>query len=212
MGKRILIAGAGIAGLAAGAALGQAGHAIEIVEARPGPEPERVGLCLPGNALRALRKLNALDAVAAAGFAYDHNIFCDGDGTAVATVPCRIARQDTPVVVGIRRSDLHEILLAAAQHAGAKITYGSRIRALESEGSAARVRFSGGPTGTYDLVLGCDGVHSTLRRYVSPDGRARFASAAAWRVIVPCHESVTAGTLYCRPDRRAELIPLDADT
>jgi 2-polyprenyl-6-methoxyphenol hydroxylase-like FAD-dependent oxidoreductase len=210
--KRVLVSGAGIAGLAAGIALRRAGHYVEIVETRSGAIAEGVGLCLPGNALRALRELGVLEAVAAAGFAYDHNIFCDGDGQVLTRIPCRIAAKDTPVTIGIRRSDLQRILLAAAERAGGRIAYDTSIAEVVSSDQAALVRFSDGRAGSYDLVVGCDGVHSTLRQQVAPGSSPAHANAAAWRVVAPRHESVTAATLYCRPDGRAGLIPLDGDT
>jgi salicylate hydroxylase len=54
-----LVAGAGIAGLAAAVALGRSGLAVEVVERAGGPDRGGAGLFLPGNATRALRRLGA---------------------------------------------------------------------------------------------------------------------------------------------------------
>ncbi|MBA2553957.1 MAG: FAD-dependent monooxygenase [Geodermatophilaceae bacterium] len=54
---RILVVGAGIAGLAAARALRGWGAAVEIVERAAGPTSEGAGVYLPGNAVRALHAL-----------------------------------------------------------------------------------------------------------------------------------------------------------
>ena len=61
---RILVVGAGIAGLAAARALTRAGQAVEVVERAAGPDRGGAGIYLPGNAVRALRRVG-LDELAA---------------------------------------------------------------------------------------------------------------------------------------------------
>ena len=55
---RILVVGAGIAGLAAGRALTRAGHTVEVVERASGQDRGGAGIYLPGNAIRARDEQN----------------------------------------------------------------------------------------------------------------------------------------------------------
>ncbi|MBY3063400.1 NAD(P)-binding protein [Rhizobium laguerreae] len=62
---RIVIVGAGIAGLAVARGLSLIGHEVEIYEQAPELKPIGAGLSLSANALRALRTLGLYDAVLA---------------------------------------------------------------------------------------------------------------------------------------------------
>ena len=56
-GKRLLVVGAGVAGLAAARKLTSAGFSAEVVERQPAWDEAGTGIYLPGNAFRALRAL-----------------------------------------------------------------------------------------------------------------------------------------------------------
>ena len=66
-GRRALIVGAGIAGLAAARALHRAGFAVDVIERERTRSTEGAGIYLPGNAARALRAFGLEDAVLAGG-------------------------------------------------------------------------------------------------------------------------------------------------
>jgi 2-polyprenyl-6-methoxyphenol hydroxylase-like FAD-dependent oxidoreductase len=76
----ILIAGAGIAGLAAARALSEASFAVEVVERAPSPEHAGAGVFLPGNATRALRKLGVQDWVIDRGVTVTRQRMCNQAG------------------------------------------------------------------------------------------------------------------------------------
>jgi len=65
--SRILVVGAGIAGLATAVALRCRGFTPEIVEARAAPPAEGAAITLHGNGVRALRALGVGPALDAAG-------------------------------------------------------------------------------------------------------------------------------------------------
>jgi 2-polyprenyl-6-methoxyphenol hydroxylase-like FAD-dependent oxidoreductase len=64
--------------------------------------------------------------------------------------------------VGITRIRLQEILAAAAGNA--KHRLGVAVTALAREAGRVSVGFSDGSSGGYDLVVGADGIYSTVRR------------------------------------------------
>jgi len=67
MTRRVLVVGAGVAGLATARALRGADFEVTVVERRPGAPLPGLGLNLPGNAVRALDALGVAEQVLAAG-------------------------------------------------------------------------------------------------------------------------------------------------
>ena len=67
MTRRVLVVGAGVAGLATARALRGVGFEVTVVERRPGAPLPGLGLNLPGNAARALDALGVAEQVLAAG-------------------------------------------------------------------------------------------------------------------------------------------------
>ena len=91
--EKVLVVGAGIGGLTLAAALGQRGIETDIVEIKPSPEVQGVGILQPGNALRALDSIGVLDECFAAGFQTDEYRYFDADGGLIAKLRLlRIAR------------------------------------------------------------------------------------------------------------------------
>jgi 2-polyprenyl-6-methoxyphenol hydroxylase-like FAD-dependent oxidoreductase len=77
---RILIVGAGLAGLALARALGQAGLTPELVEREAGWDIAGTGMYLPANGVRALRALGLEDAVTARAAPISHQRLLDHRG------------------------------------------------------------------------------------------------------------------------------------
>src|SRR5581483_2080863 len=148
--KKVLIVGAGIGGLGAGAALAQSGVEVELVEIKPEPNVYGVGINQPGNSLRALRAIGVLDEVCDVGFQFDSWRFHDHRGNLIVDVPSRLGGEGIPANNGLSRRDLHGILIGAAERAGATITYGTTVTALDDNGRAHAV-LSDGREEDYDL-------------------------------------------------------------
>ena len=67
--------------------------------------------------------------------------------------------------------------------AAVDVRLGVSVTGLE-DGGAPRVTFSDGSTGTYDLVVGADGVHSTVRSLALGGPAPGFVGQASWRFVV----------------------------
>jgi len=96
-----------------------------------------------------------------------------------------------PAFCALSRLRLHEILLAGAERAGAKIRTGVTFGDVRDEGDRVAVTFSDGGTGVFDLVAGFDGIRSATRQYLF--GTAflpRRSGYGGWRVQVPRRDDV----------------------
>src|SRR5919204_5351324 len=134
--RKVLIVGAGIGGLGAGAALAQRGIETEIVEIKPEPNVYGVGINQPANSLRALQAIGVLDEVCAVGVEFDHWRLHDHRGELVVDVPSHLGGEGIPANSALSRRDLHTILIGAAERAGAAIHYGTTVSSLHENGSA----------------------------------------------------------------------------
>src|SRR4029450_2698459 len=84
--------------------------------------------------------------------------------------------------VGITRDELHRILLDGC--AGVPLRLGATATALGQADSAVDVAFADGSTGRDDLVVGADGIRSSVRQLVLGSMRAGTLGQGSWRFLV----------------------------
>ena len=181
MTPRVLIVGAGVAGLALARALQQRGITAEVVERMPEWEASGAGLYLPGNSVRALDELGIWAELAARANPIVRQRFLDHRGRLLADIDVRRYWDGVAACVSIRRAALHEALRAGSVEVPVRL--GLSVTDLEDDGQAKRVRLSDGSTSEYDLVVGADGVHSTIRALAVGGPPARYVGQASWRFI-----------------------------
>ena len=80
----------------------------------------------------------------------------------------------------------HQILAAASRSAGATVRLGLTVESIQQTSENALVTFTDGAQGSYDLVVGADGIGSRVRELVwGPELRPRFTGQTVWRITVP---------------------------
>ncbi|WEG08389.1 FAD-dependent oxidoreductase [Microbacterium horticulturae] len=195
----VAVVGAGITGLAAAIRLARAGIDVEVFEARPELNPLGSGITLQGNALRAFDTLGVWDDVRAAGFAFEGlTLRAPGPGAPVVAElgDVKTGGPDYPAGMGMYRPDLAKILLAHAEQAGAKIRFGATVSGIRSVGEAVEVLADDAVAGTYDLVIGADGLHSAVRGLIGIDTAPQPTGMGIWRSFVSRPAEVQRSELY----------------
>ena len=139
---RILIVGAGLAGLALARALGQAGFTPELIEGQAGWEVAGTGMYLPANGVRALRTLGLDEAVAAQAAPIPHQRLLDHRGRRLADIDLQRLWGSVGPCLALPRAHLHEIL-----REGVPVRMGRTIRSLDRRDGPVQVGFDDGRGG-----------------------------------------------------------------
>ncbi|MEU6773705.1 FAD-dependent oxidoreductase [Streptomyces sp. NPDC046759] len=173
---RVLVIGGGIAGTAAALGLHKAGCDVTVYEAHP-DTAEDIGafLTLASNGMRALAELDATDAVAAVGFPLTSLRLLDGDGTELTHAPLGEVGDPALRYRCVRRGELNAALQAEAIRRGIRLCHGARLAAVTDGPHGVTARFADGGTAHADLLVGADGLHSTVRGILTPQARPVYA-------------------------------------
>jgi 2-polyprenyl-6-methoxyphenol hydroxylase-like FAD-dependent oxidoreductase len=195
----VLVVGAGLAGTATAIRLAEAGVAVDLVEIKPETTALGSGITLQGNALRELDRLGVWERVQERGYPFDVTGIRapDVEGTVLFEVPdAKTGGPAYPAVMGMSRPELARILHDRAAEIGVQLRYGSTFAELRQDEETVGVTFTDGSTGRYDLVVGADGVRSTVRRALGIELETRPTGMGIWRAFGPRPASVTRTDLY----------------
>jgi len=211
--SKVLVVGGGIAGLTLAIALRRHDVAVDVVELQPTWNILGVGISLTGPTLRALKSIGLIDQCVNVAYGFDRIVFADASGHSVGALSMpRLCGPDYPATVAIGRPALHDVLIRAAQDLGASITLGTTITRLDQKSDAVEVTFSDGRQGTYDFVVGCDGIRSTVRDLVFDNvPEANFTSLAVWRATMPRPKAVDSMQMFYGPHTKAGVNPHSHD-
>lgn len=169
--KTAAVIGGGIAGAAAALALDKAGITPVVYEAYPGTaDGVGVFLTVATNGIDALRVLGADEPVCARGFATPAITLRSGTGKRLGTTPTGQPLPDGTVSHTLTRTDLYAALQEMVRERGIAIEHGKRLVQAVDTATGVRVDFADGTTAAADVLIGCDGVHSTVRGLI--DARA----------------------------------------
>ena len=198
--RKVAVIGAGVTGLAAAIQLAKAGVEVDVFEAKPELSALGSGISLQGNALRVFDALGAWDDIRAAGYPFEGlNLRAPGPAAPiVAELPdVKTGGPDYPAAMGMPRPALAQILLTHAQKAGAHVRFGVKLTALETgPGDSVSVIVDGESAGEYDLVIGADGLHSTVRELIGIDEKPQATGMGIWRTFVSRPADVVRSELY----------------
>jgi 2-polyprenyl-6-methoxyphenol hydroxylase-like FAD-dependent oxidoreductase len=162
--RKVLIVGGGIGGLTAALALTKAGLDAVVFEqaARLEDVQSGGGLLVWNNGMRALREIGLHEQVQASAAVLDVTTFNSYRGDLLATWPIdQVARDLGVPTVGVVRGDLHKVLADALGPDAIQV--GAHYESFEAGGHGVTVRFSDGREEHGDVLVGADGVRSSVR-------------------------------------------------
>ncbi|MFE6688091.1 FAD-dependent monooxygenase [Streptomyces sp. NPDC057743] len=163
--RSVLISGASIAGPALAYWLARYGYRPTVVELAPTLRGGGFAVDFRGEAhLTVLQRMGLLDKLKQHRTAGTPMTFIDAQGHQVAALPPEFAAGD----IEILRSDLSQLLYAHSQThtlpTPTEYLFGDSITSLTETADGVHVTFERAAPRTFDLVIGADGLHSTVRR------------------------------------------------
>jgi salicylate hydroxylase len=189
MKKQVLIAGGGIAGLAAGIGAARAGWEVRLFERAAVFSEVGAGVQLGPNVVRRLQSWGlqgALQAVAA--FPPRLVVRCALSGAQLGTLAlgATAVQRYGAAYASIHRADLHGLLLQALQQQpDVHLNLEQTIEGYSASDDAVTVRTHCKKVIEGDALLGADGVRSRVRAQLLGDGPPRVTGHLAYRVVVP---------------------------
>ena len=172
----IAIAGAGIGGLASATFLARVGHRVTVFDQFDSPEPIGAGLMLQETGLAVLAELGLRTRMEALGAPIDRLYgLTQPSGRTVLDVRYKALNSELKGL-GVLRSAIFDLLLAAAMEAGVELVPKTDIA---SHDDRYLVTESGGRLGPFDLVIDALGVRSPL----SSDPKTSLPFGALWATL-----------------------------
>ncbi|HEV2968504.1 MAG TPA: FAD-dependent monooxygenase [Pirellulales bacterium] len=172
MTLKVIVSGAGIAGLALSHWLGRIGASTVLIERAPRFEALGHYISLKGNGVEMARRMGILAACQARAVPIEEVYFY--------TAAKRLLRKERTAALAktlggyilFRRADLQAALYELVRER-ADIRFGTQIEEVRTAADGVEVRLSDGRTGRGDLLVGADGVHSRVRGLVFGEGFER---------------------------------------
>jgi len=198
----VLIVGAGIGGLTLALSLHRAGISCRVFEVVTEIKPLGAGVNLLPHAVRVLDGLGLVDELAAVGVTTQESIFFDKYGKFVLSEPAgRAAGYGWPQF-SIHRGDLHDILFRTVieRLGDDAIVLDSRCVRVDHDADGATVHFRSEDGSSFQarasIVIGCDGVHSVVRKQLYPnEGAPRFSGVNMWRGVTSMKPFLTGASM-----------------
>ena len=189
MSRQVLIAGGGIGGLAMALAASRAHWDVHLFERAAVFSEVGAGIQLGPNVVKVLHQWGLAEALSrVAAFPELLQVRDAARGQVLGTLrlgAVMAARYGAPYVT-LHRADLHSLLLEAVQqHTSTRLHLARPLESFHQTPQAVTVHTAGGLVSEGDVLIGADGLWSSIRQQLLGDGLPQRTGHLAYRALVP---------------------------
>ena len=129
-------------------------------------------LTLATNGVDALHTLDAANPATSAGFPTTATVLWSGTGKRLGAAEVSMTLGDGITGYTLKRADLYGAIRDTAEKRGIQVEHGKQLIAAHHVDGGVRASFGDGSHVTADIMIGCDGIHSTVRGIIDPSAPA----------------------------------------
>jgi len=181
--QKILIAGGGIGGLTIAIALREAGFDCTLFEKTPTLSEVGAGITIWENALKVFRELGVYDLLSTHGMFLQKGTLGTYDGKILSGIGIDtiVEKNSKAQLLGIHRAELQQVLYKALPND--LVRFNSPIVNIQEEETKITIILKDGSKESGDLLVGADGIHSVVRKYLLGPAPPRYSGYTCWRGI-----------------------------
>ncbi len=209
----VIIAGAGIGGLALALSLHEIGVPCQVYESVDELRPLGVGINVQPHAIKELEAMGLLPALDAIAVRTQEVGYFNAQGQKIWAEPRGTWAGYRWPQLSIHRGRLQFALLDAVRErlGPDAVTTGARVTGWRSTTDGVEVeledRAGAASTVTGAALVGCDGIHSAVRRRMYPDeGLPRWSGTMLWRGVSEAPAFLTGATMAMAGDRNRKFV------
>ena len=162
--KKILISGASIAGLSAAYWMNRLGCQVTVVEIASQPRTNGAAIDIRGGTADVIKRMGIYDELKADRLHVELIEFKNADDTAARSMPTGKEDEELPDDdIEIERDKFISILYNGLKN-DVEFIFNDSITALGETEDDIKITFKSGAERSFDLVFGCDGSHSGVRK------------------------------------------------
>lgn len=200
MANEVAIIGAGLSGLTLALALHQQGIKATVYESRASPLNIGGAVMLSPNALKVLDALDLYRQVQPRGYNFESLQFLKSSGELIETYEFGSKAKYGYPANRIYRHELIDSILSDVLAKGISVVFGRKyLRVVDENNDHVIWESTDGQKSEAMLLIGADGIHSTVRKYIHPDIEPKFAGMAGITAAVPATQVVYPGGKIDKP-------------
>lgn len=178
----IAVIGCGLGGATATALLQHLGCQVKVFEQAPGFLPAGAGIHLSPNVLKVLRQIGVEHQLLVQGFqpaSFTSRAWNSGELLFDLPLGEQAVQHYGGAYLTVHRGELHRAIVDEIDRGC--LVYGRRLKSLVSTSDSVQLHFEDGHQETADLVIGADGLSSTIRKILIGDEPPVFSGQVAFR-------------------------------